>query len=46
MEYQVVNEISSFWENLMLPIIMGIITIIFILWIMGKIIKIIYLIKF
>ena len=35
MEYQVVNEISSFWENLMLPIIMGIITIIFILWIMG-----------
>ena len=36
MEYQVVNEISSFWENLMLPIIMGIITIIFILWIMGE----------
>ncbi len=46
MEYQVVNEISSFWENLMLPIIMGIITIIFILWIMGGIIEIIYLIKF
>jgi hypothetical protein len=46
MEYQVVNEISSFWENLMLPIIMGIITIIFILWIMGEIIEIIYLIKF
>lgn len=42
MEYQVVNEISSFWENLMLPIIMGIITIIFILWIMGGIIEIIY----
>ena len=42
-----VNEISSFWENLMLPIIMGIITIIFILWIMGgEIIEIIYLIKF
>ncbi len=40
------NEISSFWENLMLPIIMGIITIIFILWIMGEIIEIIYLIKF
>lgn len=46
MEYQVVNEISSFWENLMLPIIMGIITIIFILWIMGEIIEIIYVIKF
>lgn len=46
MEYQVVSEISSFWENLMLPIIMGIITIIFILWIMGEIIEIIYLIKF
>lgn len=41
-----VNEIPSFWENLMLPIIMGIITIIFILWIMGEIIEIIYLIKF
>lgn len=41
-----VNEISSFWENLMLPIIMGIITIIFILWIMGEIIEIIYVIKF
>ena len=41
-----VNEISSFWENLVLPIIMGIITIIFILGLWEKIIKIIYLIKF
>ena len=36
MEYQIVSEISSFWENLMLPITMGSLTIIFFLWIIGK----------
>lgn len=36
MEYQIVNEISSFWENLVIPIILGIVTIVFILWNIGK----------
>lgn len=36
MEHQIFNEISSFWENLMVPIVLGISTILFILWIMGK----------
>lgn len=36
MEYQIANEISAFWDNLMIPVVMGIITIIFCLWVMGK----------
>lgn len=36
MDYQIINDISSFWNTLVIPISMGILTIIFTLWIMGR----------
>lgn len=36
MEFQIVNEISSFWGILVLPIFLGIISISLFLWVIGK----------
>lgn len=36
MEYQIVNEISSFWGTLVPPIFLGIISISLFLWVIGK----------
>lgn len=36
MEFQIVNEVSSFWENLVPPIFLGTISLFLFLWIIGK----------
>ncbi|MDF2541890.1 MAG: hypothetical protein K0S47_1608 [Herbinix sp.] len=36
MEFQIVNEISSFWDQLVVPIVMGVITIVYLSWLIGS----------